>query len=215
MCFKVWEEITVPVFATHPRYELKAGQLNPHFLDAQFFKDLVRAPFRAATFMDHAGPFLFEFQRHGWSVQEFCSKLDIFFGQLPKAFSYAVEILNAGLLGHEYRQVLESHGGAHVYNHWSYMPSLVEQHKRMGDTFTAPFMVMRLLTPMTMPYEEAKTHAQPYNKIVAELPDMRSEAVRLIQQSINQAKRAYVLVNNRAEGNASSTIQALVDALKS
>lgn len=215
MCFKVWEDITVPVFATHPRYGLKAGRSNPHFLDAQLFNDLVLAPFCSTMFMDHTGPFLFEFQQHGWLVQEFCSKLDIFLGQLPKDFSYAVEIRNAGLLGPEYRQVLASHGVAHVYNHWSYMPSLSDQHQRMGSMFTAPFTVMRLLTPMRMAYEQAKQRGQPYNKIVAALPEMRSETVRLIRQSIDQAKRAYVLVNNRAEGNAPSTIQALVDALKS
>jgi len=63
------------------------------------------------------GPFLFEFQRHGMSSEEFCSRLDSFFGQLRKDFKYAVEIRNAGLLGSEYRQVLEWHGVAHVYNH--------------------------------------------------------------------------------------------------
>src|SRR5215472_9599103 len=47
-------------------------------------------------------------------------------------------------------------GQAHVYNHWSYMPPLAEQHKRMG-TFTAPFTVLRLLTPLKIYYEAAKT----------------------------------------------------------
>ena len=214
MCFKVWEDITVPVFATHPRYGLKAGQANPHFLDARLFKDLVLRPLQETTFTIHTGPFLFEFQRHALSVEEFCSKLDTFFAHLPKEFSYAVEIRNAGLLGSEYRKVLESHGVAHVYNHWSYMPSLESQHMRMGQTFTAPFTVIRLLTPLKMAHEDAKKRAQPYNKIVAELSQMRRETVRLIQQSIDQVKRAYVLVNNRAEGNAPTTIKALVDALK-
>jgi uncharacterized protein YecE (DUF72 family) len=213
MCFKVWEDITVPVFAPHPRYREKAGKPNPWFLDAQLFKDLVLTPFYEAKFHDHAGPFLFEFQRHGMSVQEFCSKLDAFFTRLPKEFKYAVEIRNPGLLGPSYRQVLERHGVAHVYNHWCYMPSLVDQHQRMGETFTAPFTVQRLLTPLKMSYEEAKKRAEPYNKIVAELPDMRRDAVALIQQSIKAAKPAYVLVNNRSEGNAPRTIQGLVEML--
>jgi hypothetical protein len=53
------------------------------------------------------------------SSEEFCSRLDTFFSQLPKDFRYAVEICNAGLLGPEYRKVLENHEVAHVYNHWS------------------------------------------------------------------------------------------------
>ena len=215
MCFKVWEEITVPVFAAHPRYGLKAGKPNPRFLDAQLFKDLVLAPFWEAQFQDCAGPFLFEFQRHDLSIAEFCSKLDGFFGQLPNEFKYAVEIRNAGLLGPEYRTVLETHGVAHVYNHWSYMPPLAEQHKRQQETFTAPFTVFRLLTPLRMSYEQAKQQAAPYTKIVAELQEMRRDTVALIRQSIAKTKPAYVLVNNRSEGNAPKTIQGLADLLES
>lgn len=213
MCFKVWEDITVPVFAQHPRYGLKAGKPNPRFLDAQLFNDLVLSPFREAQFQDGSGPFLFEFQRHGFSIGEFCSKLDRFFSELPTEFKYAVEIRNAGILGPEYRKVLETHGVAHVYNHWSYMPALAEQHKRMRETFTAPFTVLRLLTPLKMSYADAKRRAAPYTKIVAELPEMRRDTVAIIQQSIAQAKPAYVLVNNRSEGNAPKTVQGLVELL--
>jgi hypothetical protein len=41
-------------------------------------------------------------------------------------------------------------------------------------------VVLRLLTPLTMSYEAAKKRAEPYNKIVGELLDMRKEAVVLI-----------------------------------
>jgi len=208
MCFKVWEEITIPSFAKHARYGMKAGQPNPRFLDAGLFKDLVLAPYREAGFEPHAGPFLFEFQRHGMSSPEFCSRLERFFGQLPTDFRYAVEIRNAGLLEADYRAALEQHGVAHVYNHWSSMPPLVEQHQRM-ERFTAPFTVLRLLTPLKMSYEAAKKRAEPYNKIVEELPEMRRDTIRLVKQAVAENRRAYVLVNNRAEGNAPLTIEAL------
>ena len=81
------------------------------------------------------------------------------------------------------------------------MPSLAKQHQKMG-TFTAPFVVMRLLTPLKMSYEAAKKRAEPYNKIVRELPDMRNEATMLIKNAIGHNRRAYVLVNNPLEGNA-------------
>jgi hypothetical protein len=51
------------------------------------------------------------------SSEEFCSRLDTFFSQLPKNFNYAVEIRNVGPLGPDYQQVLDRHGVAHVYNH--------------------------------------------------------------------------------------------------
>ena len=110
MCFKVWEEITIPTYAEHARYGLPAGQPSPNFLNAKVFNDPVLTPYHETKFEAHTGPFLFEFQRHGMSSQEFCSRLDTFFGQLPKDFQYAVEIRNAGLVGPEYRHVLERHG---------------------------------------------------------------------------------------------------------
>ena len=140
-------------------------------------------------------------------------RLDGFFGQLPKDFSYAVEIRNTGLLGPAYRKVLETHGVAHVYNHWSYMPSLGEQHTRMGN-FTAPFTVLRLLTPLKISYEAAKKRAEPYTKIVGELPEMRRDTVELVRRAVAENRRAYVLVNNRSEGNAPLTVQELSDMLR-
>ncbi|MDK2743072.1 MAG: DUF72 domain-containing protein [Nitrospira sp. BO4] len=213
MCFKVWEEITVPTYANHPRYGAKAGQPNPNFLNPELFNDLVLTPFRDAKFEPHMGPFLFEFQRHGMPIHEFLLRLSVFFLRLPRDFKYAVEIRNAGFLGPLYRSSLENWGVAHVYNHWSYMPSLAEQHKRMEESFTAPFTVLRLLTPLQMSYEAAKKRAGPYNKIVGELPEMRKDTIALILQSIKQAKAAYVIVNNRAEGSAPLTIQALSQML--
>ncbi|MBS0183901.1 MAG: DUF72 domain-containing protein [Nitrospira sp.] len=214
MCCKVWEEITIPHFARQARYGSKAGQPNPRFLDANLFNELVLTPYREAKFEPHMGPFIFEFQRHGLGTGEFCSRLDQFFGQLPNDFRYAVEIRNAGVLGPDYWKVLENHGVAHVYNHWSYMPPLLEQHRQMQERFTAPFTVIRLLTPLNMPYEVAKKRAAPYNKIVEALPQMRKETVTLIKQAVGDNRRIYVLVNNRSEGNAPLTVQALLSYLR-
>jgi uncharacterized protein YecE (DUF72 family) len=174
----------------------------------------VLTPYRDAKFEPHTGPFLFEFQRHGMSSEEFCSRLDTFFSQVPTDFRYAVEIRNAGLLGPDYRKVLEDHGVAHVYNHWSYMPPLRDQYQRMEDCFTAPFTVLRLLTPLKMSYEAAKKRAEPYTKIVEELPEMRRDTVDLVKKAVEENRKAYVLVNNRSEGNAPLTIQALMKALQ-
>ena len=193
MCCKVWEEITIPRFARHVRYGVKAGQPNPRFLDAKLFNEMVLTPYREAKFEPHAGPFLFEFQRHDLSAEKFYSRLDGFFGQLPKDFSYAVEMRNPGFIGLEYQKVLEHHCVAHVYSHWSSMPCLAEQHTRMGH-FTAPFTVLRLLTPLKISYEAAKKRAEPYTKIVGELPEMRQDTVDLVRKSVAEGRRTYVLV---------------------
>ena len=213
MCFKVWEELTIPTYAKHARYGSRAGQVNPNFLNADAFTKLVLQPYRDAQFGPNTGPFLFEFQRHGMPAEEFIEKLDDFFDSVSAEFRYAVEIRNPGLLGPRYHDMLRAHGVAHVYNHWSYMPPLAEQHQRM-KTMTAPFTVIRLLTPLKMTYEAAKKRAEPYDKIVGELPEMRKDTASLIQEATAENRSTYVLVNNRAEGNAPLTIQALIDRLQ-
>ena len=65
-----------------------------------------------------------------------------------------------------------------------------------------------------MSYETAKKRAAPYNEIVGELPQMRKETVALIKQAVGGNRRAYVLVNNRSEGNAPLTVLALANYLR-
>ena len=50
--------------------------------------------------------------------------------------------------------------------------------------------------------------------IMGELPQMRRDAVNLVKQAVADNQRVYVLVNNRSEGNAPLTVEALVDQLR-
>ncbi len=211
-CSKVWEEITIPVHANLPRYGAKAGSENPRFLDASLCQEMVLGPSREGL-GDQAGPFLFEFQRHGLEPGSFFPLLDRFFSRLPSGSSYAVEVRNQSLLGPRYRDLLRAHGIAHVYNHWNAMPPLAGQHAALGKTFTAGFVVIRLLTPLGTSHAEAVRRFAPYNRLVHPLPRMRADVLTLVRQAVSERKPVYVLVNNRSEGNAPSTIQALADAL--
>jgi hypothetical protein len=65
-----------------------------------------------------------------------------------------------------------------------------------------------------MSYEAPKKRAEPYTKIVEELPQMRRETVHLVRQAVSEGRRAYVLVNNRSEGNAPLTVHALAGMLR-
>jgi uncharacterized protein YecE (DUF72 family) len=212
MCAKVWEEITVPVFLSGLRYAKKAGP-NPHFLDAQYFQDQMLAPFDEA-FQEQTGPFIFEFQRTGIEAEDFLPRLDQFLGRLPKRYEYAVEVRNPAVLGSEYGAILADHGVTHVYNHLYAVPSLEDQHEKMSATFTAPFVLFRLLTPRDKRYHDAVKAYEPYDKLVHPLPDMRQQTVKLVKQAIQEHRRAYVLVNNRTEGNAPQTTKALYASLR-
>jgi uncharacterized protein YecE (DUF72 family) len=211
-CPKVWEEITVPVYLTGLRYRKKAGP-NPHFLDVGYFVEMVLPPFDEA-FREHSGPFIFEFQRSGIEPDDFLPKLDRFLSRLPQRYEYAVEVRTPSLLGARYHDILKAHGVAHVYNHLFGMPSLLDQHNVLGQSFPASFTVLRLLTPRNMKYHDAVKAYEPYNKLVKPLPQMRTETVKLISQAMAQQVRGHVLVNNRSEGSAPLTVQALVDQLR-
>jgi uncharacterized protein YecE (DUF72 family) len=210
-CAKVWEDITVPVFPSGLRYAKKAGP-NTHFLDAPYFIDMVLAPFEEA-FRDHTGPFILEFQRSGLEAETFLPKLDRFLQQLPRRYEYAIEVRNPHILEVHYRSILTAHGAAHIYSHHTGQPPLLHQHATLDGMFTASFALLRLLTPLTTKYHDAVKAYRPYDKLVKPLPQMRQEAVSLIQLAVAARCRAYVLANNRTEGNAPLTIQALTHLL--
>ena len=56
--------------------------------------------------------------------------------------------------------------------------------------------------------------AEPYTKTVENFPERRRETVELVKRAVAEGRRAYVLVNNRSEGNAPLTIQALTTHLR-
>lgn len=211
-CQKVWEEITIPLYARHPRYGVKGGTVNPRFLDVGALRDLVLRPWQAGL-GERAGPCIFEFQRHGLPPAELLAKLDAFLGQLPPGIQYGVEVRNPVLLGPRYVAILRAHRVAHVYNHWTIMPPLATQHEKLGKAFPADYVLFRLLTPLGLSHSEAVERYAPYSRLQQPLPQMRQDTTRLVRQALDEAKAVYVLVNNRAEGCAPITIQELAKAL--
>lgn len=212
---KVWEEISIPRYAHHPRYGSKAGSENPNFLNRELFVERVLRPYEESGQAQHAGPFIFEFQNMPLSAagerEKFLARLDAFLDRLPSEFRYAVEIRNRDLLIPQYFRVLNAHGTAHCFNHWSFMPPLVEQMKCAAEAggLSADFSIARILTPLGMKYEDAVKSYAPYSEIKNPLPGMRQDVVRLVKRAVDRKIPVYVLVNNRAEGSAPLTINAL------
>ena len=201
------EELTFP-FAGTTRFE-GMEELDQVLCDPRSLRD---------GYLEALQEYLVEVRRgcarKGIEPKEFLRKLETFLGLLPKDFQYAVEVRNPRVLGEAYRAILTAHGVAHVYNHLHGMPPLRLQHEKLGGSFPAPFILMRLLTPPDMPYEHAVKAYRPYSKIVRALPEMRSDTVRIVREALAQRHLAYVLVNNRAEGSAPLTVQALADELR-
>ena len=78
--------------------------------------------------------------------------------------------------------------------------------------FIAVFTVLRLPTPLMMSYEAVKKQAGRTPRSWES--DERRETVQLVRQAVGEGRHAYVLVNNRSEGNAPLPVQALSEMLR-
>ena len=208
---KVWDRITAKRLGQDAPQPGLAGMRNPDFLDPTLFKDSVLRPY-SRVFSDHAGCFVFEFQAmRGKDLPDplhWADQLDAFLGQLPRDFRYAVELRNSELLTGLHGEVLKRHGVAHVFNSWTEMPPIGEQLDSSW-TFPTGFTVARALLKPGRRYADAVKQFQPYDRVQEPLPDLRADLVRLVSEAHRRRVDAYILANNRAEGNAPGTIRAV------
>ena len=210
--FKVPEEITIYMYPRHPRYGDRSGLSNPSFLDAlllrNVFLDLLE-PYR-----DRIAVLIFEFgafPKQCYNVdREFVAALDPFLASLPDGFRYAVEIRNQEFLTPEYFTCLHRHGIAHVFNAWTRMPEIAEQ-MQLPEVYTADFTVVRALLRRGRPYEQAVAKFSPYKDIQDPNPEARQALRDLISRARERHQPSYIFVNNRLEGNAPQTIEAIVE----
>lgn len=209
--FKVPEQVTVKVFPAQPRYGAQGGLVNTSFLDAALFEEVFLHPL--APYREQVALLIFEFgafPRMAYShVREFVRDLDRFLAAIPRQFRYSVEVRNPEYLGPEYFDCLRNHGVAHVFNAWAKMPELGRQ-LRLTDAFTADCTVCRALLRHGRQYEEAVRLFSPYEEIKDPNPEGRQAIRDLIEYARDQRQAAYIFVNNRFEGNAPRTIEAIV-----
>jgi uncharacterized protein YecE (DUF72 family) len=210
--FKVPEEVTVKVFPAHARYGPRAGLANPSYLDPVLLKEQFLDPLtpyggQVAVLILEFGTF----SRQSYSdAQEFLAELDRFLAALPAGFRYSVEIRNAEFLGPDYFACLAAHGVAHVFNAWTRAPELDPQIHIPG-AHTADFTVCRALLRRGRSYEDAVKLFSPYEEIKDPNPEGRQAIRELIEWARERNRAAFIFVNNRFEGNAPRTIEAIVE----
>ncbi len=205
--FKVPEEITCRKFPTHPRYGARGGLENPNFLSPGLLGDAFLHPL--TPFRQRISALIFEFGTFS-GYQTFLPDLDRFLGALPAGqFRYGVEIRNPELLGEPYFACLRSHGVAHVFNAWTRMPDL-DRQLGIPDAFTADFSVVRALLRRGRTYEQAVAQFAPYSHVQDANPTTRAAIRALIQRERKLKRDVFIYVNNRLEGNAPLTIDAVV-----
>jgi uncharacterized protein YecE (DUF72 family) len=205
---KVPEEVTCEVFPRHPRYGPRAGMKNEAYLNV----DALRALFLdlLESYATRVPVLIFEFGARTAAPHEFIDRLDAFLGALPATLRYAVEVRNRDYLGSRYFDCLRKHNVAHVFNSWTKMPPIAGQIAMPG-AFTADFTVTRALLRPGRAYEDAVAIFTPYDRVQDENPEARDALRELIRRMRQDRLAAYIFVNNRLEGNAPETIQAVVE----
>lgn len=215
VALKAPEEITVAHWPSHPRYGARGDTANASFLDPgrfmRGFLDLL------APYQDRVAVVILEFGAFARSIfadgAAFSSRLDEFLTALPGGIRLAVEIRNPDFLDEPYYAVLARNGVAHVLSAWTRMPELGVQ---IADdrAFTADFTVVRALLSKGRTYEQAVARFEPYETVQAPDPAARAALVAIGRRSLAEQRPTFVFVNNRLEGNAPSTIEAVATTLE-
>lgn len=216
--FKVTDEITLKRFPHLPRHGDRAGQPNPHFLDADLFERGFLAP--CEPYRDRIGVLIFEFSRFYPADfargRDFVEALGRFLARLPAGWRYGVEIRNRSFLHPDYFGALARHGVAHVFNSWEAMPPLAEQMAMAGSFSSPEFTAARLLLRPGREYAEAVERFAPYDRLQEPYPEGRAAGSdwirRLARPTPNVPRSGYLYVNNRFEGHAPQTLHDLLVA---
>lgn len=215
VALKVPESLTVARWPTHARYGTRAGRENEGFLRADLFRQLFAG--RLEPYRPRLAPLIFEigtFPRSTFPTADaFLERLDAFLGTLPAGFRYAVEIRNPEYLGPDYFSMLSSHNASHVFSAWTRMPEL-ERQVALPTAFTADFVVARALLARGRAYEQAVATFQPYERTQEVNPGVRAALRALAVAAMRRKMPAFLFVNNRLEGHAPSTIEAIVAAIE-
>lgn len=215
--FKVTDDITLKHYPNLPRFGMKAGHVNPDFLNADRFAEAFLGP--CTPYRDHVGLLMFEFSHfHPADYargRDFIADLDRFLGKLPKGWDYGVEIRNRSFLHPEYFDALARHGVAHVYNSWEAMPPVDEQWLAPGSRTNPECFGARFLLRPGRRYAEAVERFQPYEKVQDPYPAGRQAIIDMVLAALSRERpsKAFIYVNNRFEGSALGTIAAVLHLL--
>ena len=84
----------------------------------------------------------------------------------------------------------------------------------MPDAITADFAVVRALLKKGRAYEQAVKAFEPYRQIAEPNEGAREGMGRIARDCMRRKLPAFLFVNNRLEGNAPSTIEAVVERIE-
>ncbi|SMC26575.1 Uncharacterized conserved protein YecE, DUF72 family [Desulfacinum hydrothermale DSM 13146] len=202
--------LKVPQKVTARRlWQGRSFRVNPTYLNPALFTKGFYEP-AVELLGDRIRGFIFE-QEYQKKAERpdpnaFALELDRFFGTVPPETRYHLELRTEALHTPEVFRVLAKHRVESVLSHWTWLPPLMVQFRKRNQQFTggSDALVIRLMTPRGMRYEDAYAKAHPFDRLVPgmALPRMFEETAAIATTGLKRHKTVYVVINNRAGGNA-------------
>lgn len=212
---KAHDVLTTSRFAQHPRYGELAGQDNPRFLDPVHAREAVIGPAVEGLGV-RLGTILFQFPPTAPSVlgppEAFADRLHTFLHALPDGPHYAVEIRTPEWMTPRYAEVLVEAGVSHSYVVHPRMPAIGEQIRAVRGG-ARHGLIIRWMLQHGLDYETAKARFSPFRALAAPDAQTRTELARLIGLALGRDKDVIVIINNKAEGSAPLSVEALARAV--
>jgi uncharacterized protein YecE (DUF72 family) len=203
--------LKAPAQVTSPLRPGRARGSNPDFLDPRLATDIVVRPFLDGL-REYGGVLLFQFPptRVGTEARalEFIRRLGAFLRLLPSGPVYAVEVRDPLLWSAALGDVLRSAGAVPCYSVHPRVPPLPVQLETLPPAGW-PVTVCRWMLAPAMTYGEARDLLAPFERIQAADPYHREILARVAVASGDAGRPTFIIVNNKAEGCAPASIEAL------
>lgn len=142
----------------------------------------------------------------------FPERLHNFLRALPAGPRYAVELRDHKLLTPAYRDALRDCAALHCVTVDPSMSGVADQVSLMRP-LDSDTMIVRWSMREHFDYRAAVRNYAPYDAIIERDERARGVLVPLLTEALAANRKAYVLVDNMAEGCAPATIAELADAL--
>lgn len=212
---KAHEVLTLARFPRHRRYGERSGKDNPQWLDAAYATDHVVRPF-VEGLAAKGGVLLFQLAPQDEAAlggrRGFPELIHRFLTALPPGPCYAVELRNHKLLTPAYADALRDAGALHCVSVHPRMPDVRTQARQVGALDRPGLVVRWMLTPR-MNYELARKYYHPFDTLVDPDPIAREGIAELVRAMSERGRPSMVIVNNKAEGCAPRSIEALARAI--
>jgi uncharacterized protein YecE (DUF72 family) len=150
----------------------------------------------------------------------FARDLADFLSSLPAGPAYSVEIRDRALLTGDYAQALADTGSAHCFTVHPTMPSVAQQADALAaaglEPAAQPVIAVRWMLGRDLGYEQAKHRYAPFARLVDPDERTRRDIAELGRAALSRGAAApgvIVIANNKAEGSAPLTIEALAREL--